>query len=221
MMTTEQDRSLSSEANKTIARRLMEEYFTKGDEATWDELAQPDVIVHGVVGDLRGAAEAKAFYARLRAAFPDWGAPSKTSSGRGTRSHYASPRWVPCGGASWVWSLQARASPLRVSRSAASLAASSRRCGPRATQDHSCGNSALPCRPRSRINPCGSLGAMSPWRDERAHRDACAQAASTTSLVRRKEPLLTWSWAPIPAGRQAEAAQNQSNRGHQRRFLPD
>ena len=70
-MTTQQERPMSSEENKAIARRLMEEYFTKGDEATWDELVQPDVVVHDVTGDLRGAAEAKAFYARLRAAFPD------------------------------------------------------------------------------------------------------------------------------------------------------
>ena len=84
-MTTQQERPLSSEENKAIARRLMEEYFTKGDEAIWDELAQPDVVVHGVTGDLRGAAEAKAFYARLRAVFPDLGATIDDIFGEGDK----------------------------------------------------------------------------------------------------------------------------------------
>jgi predicted ester cyclase len=75
---------MSSEANKTIVRRLIEEYFNGRDEAVWDELAHPDVVVHGVQG-LATAAEAKAFYARLHAAFPDWHATIDDIFGEGDR----------------------------------------------------------------------------------------------------------------------------------------
>ena len=75
---------MSSEANNTMVRRLFEEYFNGRDEAVWDELAHPDVVVHGVY-PLRGAAEAKAFYARLHAAFPDWHASIEDLFGEGDR----------------------------------------------------------------------------------------------------------------------------------------
>jgi hypothetical protein len=56
-----------------------EQYFNGRDETVWDELAHPELVVHGV-HLLRGAAEAKAFYARLHAAFPDWHATTAARS---------------------------------------------------------------------------------------------------------------------------------------------
>jgi predicted ester cyclase len=50
----------------------------------WDELAHPELVVHGV-HLLRGAAEAKAFYAPLHAAFPDWHATIEDLLGEGDR----------------------------------------------------------------------------------------------------------------------------------------
>jgi steroid delta-isomerase-like uncharacterized protein len=62
---------MTAEANRAIVRRLLEQYFNGREEAVWDELAHPDLVVHGIFR-LAGAAEAKAFYTRLHAAFPDW-----------------------------------------------------------------------------------------------------------------------------------------------------
>ena len=75
---------MTAEANKTSVRRLIEQYFNGREEAVWDELAHPGVVVHGV-HLLSGAAEAKAFYARLHAAFPDWQATIEDIFGEGDR----------------------------------------------------------------------------------------------------------------------------------------
>ena len=84
-MSTETSASaMTGDANKTIVRRLLEQYFNGRDGAVWDELAHPDIVVHGVYL-LRGAAEAKAFYARLHAAFPDWYATIEDLFGEGDR----------------------------------------------------------------------------------------------------------------------------------------
>ena len=59
---------MPAEANKAIVLRLLEEFINQEKEAVWDELAHPDVLVHGVY-DLRGSAEAKSFFAGLFCAF--------------------------------------------------------------------------------------------------------------------------------------------------------
>lgn len=59
---------MSTEENKAIIRRLLEELVNQEQEAVWDELAHPDILVHGV-NDLRGSAEAKSFFAHLFRAF--------------------------------------------------------------------------------------------------------------------------------------------------------
>ncbi|GAC1424262.1 MAG: ester cyclase [Ktedonobacteraceae bacterium] len=59
---------MSTEENKTIIRRLLEELVNQEKVAVWDELAHPDILVHGV-HDLRGSTEAKAFFADLFRAF--------------------------------------------------------------------------------------------------------------------------------------------------------
>src|SRR5579859_6038096 len=63
---------MSTTENKTTVLRLMDEYFNNGNEQTCDELADPDVVIHGVTADIRGAGAAKPFYAQLRKAFDPW-----------------------------------------------------------------------------------------------------------------------------------------------------
>ena len=60
---------MSTEANKALVVRLMEEYFNERKDHVWDELVHPDVVIHGVSGHMRGANESRHFYARLFAAF--------------------------------------------------------------------------------------------------------------------------------------------------------
>ena len=62
---------MSTEADKAIVLRLMEEYFNNQNEAVWDELAHPEVVIHGV-STLHGASEAKAFFARLHESLQPW-----------------------------------------------------------------------------------------------------------------------------------------------------
>ena len=59
---------MSAEANKALVLRLLEEFINQEKEAVWDELAHPDVLIHGV-HDLRGSAEVKPFFAHLFRAF--------------------------------------------------------------------------------------------------------------------------------------------------------
>ena len=59
---------MSVEASKASVLRFLEEFVNQEKEAVWDELAHPDVLVHGVY-DLRGSAEAKSFFAHLFRAF--------------------------------------------------------------------------------------------------------------------------------------------------------
>ena len=63
---------MSTEQNKAIVLRLMEELFNNRNEAVWDELVHPNVVIHWISGHMRGAHEAKQFYARLFAAFDPW-----------------------------------------------------------------------------------------------------------------------------------------------------
>jgi steroid delta-isomerase-like uncharacterized protein len=63
---------MSTESNKAIVVRLMQEFFNNRNEALWDELAHPDVVIHGVSDHMRGVNEVRHFYARLFAAFDPW-----------------------------------------------------------------------------------------------------------------------------------------------------
>ena len=63
---------MSTETNKELVRRLLEEYFgPPRSEAVWDELVHPDVVIHGLY-NFNGAGAAHAFYAQLFAAFQPW-----------------------------------------------------------------------------------------------------------------------------------------------------
>ena len=60
--------------NKTLTRRWFEEVWNKGREATIDELAAPDAVIHGLEnqGDtLRGPDEFRRFYRLFRSGLPD------------------------------------------------------------------------------------------------------------------------------------------------------
>lgn len=63
---------MSTEENKMIVRRLMDEFFARQHTAVWNELVQPEVVIHGVMGTLHGSEEAKSFYARMHAIFQPW-----------------------------------------------------------------------------------------------------------------------------------------------------
>ncbi len=62
---------MSVEENAALAQRFLEA-IASGEDMVWDAFVQPDIAIHGVAATLQGAGEAKAFYGRMRAAFPDW-----------------------------------------------------------------------------------------------------------------------------------------------------
>jgi steroid delta-isomerase-like uncharacterized protein len=60
--------------NKALTRRWFEEVWTKGRDATIDELFRPDGIAHGLAEsgeDLPGPDEFRRFYRQFRSGFPD------------------------------------------------------------------------------------------------------------------------------------------------------
>lgn len=59
---------MSTETNKAIIMRFLEELVNQEKVAIWDEIALPDVLVHGVY-DVHGSAEAQSFFASLFRAF--------------------------------------------------------------------------------------------------------------------------------------------------------
>jgi predicted ester cyclase len=63
---------MTTETNKELVRRLFDEYYGHRNEAVWDELVHPDVVIHGVLGNVNGAGAAKAFYAQLFVTFQPW-----------------------------------------------------------------------------------------------------------------------------------------------------
>jgi steroid delta-isomerase-like uncharacterized protein len=63
---------MGTETNKELVRRLFDEYFNRRNEAVWDELVHPDVVIHGAAANLTGADAAKAFYAQLFTTFQPW-----------------------------------------------------------------------------------------------------------------------------------------------------
>jgi steroid delta-isomerase-like uncharacterized protein len=62
-----------SEENKTIARRLREEYVSTGNSALADELLAADYLYHGpsILQEVRGREAFKQVVAGFRAALPD------------------------------------------------------------------------------------------------------------------------------------------------------
>ena len=63
---------MSTEANKTIVQRFVDEAFNKGNLAAVDELVAADAVDHSAPpGFPAGAAGLKQLFAMFRAAFPD------------------------------------------------------------------------------------------------------------------------------------------------------
>ena len=61
---------MTTEGNKALVLRFVEEFWSKGNLAAADELMTPDVIIHQP--EVGGVAGLKAFNTMFRAAFPDW-----------------------------------------------------------------------------------------------------------------------------------------------------
>ena len=62
---------MSTEENKVLANRIVEEIFNQGDLSRMDELIAPDGVVHDPDREYRGSEQIKQGITRLRAAFPD------------------------------------------------------------------------------------------------------------------------------------------------------
>lgn len=63
---------MTTESNKTLARRIPQEAFNKGSVAVFDEIAAPDLVDHAPApGFPPGIEGYKTFVPVLRAAFPD------------------------------------------------------------------------------------------------------------------------------------------------------
>jgi steroid delta-isomerase-like uncharacterized protein len=68
---------VSVEENKALARRALEEVWSRGDLSAADQIYSPDFTSHqrshpDGAGDLRGRDHLKSFVAELRSAFPDF-----------------------------------------------------------------------------------------------------------------------------------------------------
>ena len=61
---------MSTEGNKALVPRFVEEFWSKGNLTAADELMTPDVVIHQP--EVGGVAGLKRFNTMFRAAFPDW-----------------------------------------------------------------------------------------------------------------------------------------------------
>jgi steroid delta-isomerase-like uncharacterized protein len=64
---------MSTEANKTVIRRFVEEIFSRGDLALVDQLVAPQYVMHSTSSPepIRGPQGLKGLITTLRTAFPD------------------------------------------------------------------------------------------------------------------------------------------------------
>ena len=63
---------MSTEENKELVRRFVEEFWNEGNAAAADELMVPDVEIHVPTGELVDLDGLKGFAGAFRQAFPDW-----------------------------------------------------------------------------------------------------------------------------------------------------
>jgi steroid delta-isomerase-like uncharacterized protein len=63
---------MSTEENKALVRRFVEEFWNEGNTSTADELMAPDAVIHLPTGDVLSPDELKIFVGTWREAFPDW-----------------------------------------------------------------------------------------------------------------------------------------------------
>jgi predicted ester cyclase len=87
---------MTSDENKAVARRYIEEFWSRGDLAVADELIAPDYVVHdpgtpGRTGGVQGEKDVNRMY---RAVFPDLRFSTEDVVGEGDR---AAIRWIARG----------------------------------------------------------------------------------------------------------------------------
>jgi steroid delta-isomerase-like uncharacterized protein len=63
---------MSTEENKALVRRFVEEFWNKGNTTAADELMASDAEIHMPTGELLNPDELKIFAGTWREAFPDW-----------------------------------------------------------------------------------------------------------------------------------------------------
>jgi steroid delta-isomerase-like uncharacterized protein len=63
---------MTTEENKAIVRRLIDEVISQGNLAVLDELLAPTYIYHAPGMEVRGSDGMKQVFTMLRSAFPDW-----------------------------------------------------------------------------------------------------------------------------------------------------
>jgi steroid delta-isomerase-like uncharacterized protein len=81
--------TMTTEADKALVIRFVEEFWSKGNLAAADELMAPDAVIHQpAVG---GVAGLKAFNTTIRAAFPDWYSTAEELIAEGDR---VAERWT-------------------------------------------------------------------------------------------------------------------------------
>ena len=61
---------MTTEGNKALVLRFVEEFWSRGNLAAADELMTPDAVVHQP--EVGGVVGLKRFNTMIRAAFPDW-----------------------------------------------------------------------------------------------------------------------------------------------------
>ncbi len=63
---------MSTEENKALVRRFVEEFWNAGNEVTADELMASDAAIHMPTGEVVDPDGLKGFAATWRRSFPDW-----------------------------------------------------------------------------------------------------------------------------------------------------
>jgi steroid delta-isomerase-like uncharacterized protein len=78
----------TTETNKALVVRFVDEFWSKGNLAAADELMTPDAVIHQP--EVGGVAGLKAFNTTIRAAFPDWSSTAEELIADGDR---VAERW--------------------------------------------------------------------------------------------------------------------------------
>jgi steroid delta-isomerase-like uncharacterized protein len=63
---------MSTEENRALVERFVEEFWNEGNAATADELFAPDAQIHLPAGDVVNVDGLKGFAGAFRESFPDW-----------------------------------------------------------------------------------------------------------------------------------------------------
>jgi steroid delta-isomerase-like uncharacterized protein len=80
---------MTTETNKALVVRFVDEFWSKGDLAAADELMTPDAVIHQP--EVSGIAGLKTFNTAIHAAFPDWYSTAEELVAEGDR---VAERWT-------------------------------------------------------------------------------------------------------------------------------